>query len=78
MKKVNKSKNPSVQQMLNMASNLRDKFNKASTVEIKAWCFSSGTNEAAYRLYVADNISEDFDFWFELQAYYFFKMEEAS
>ena len=81
MKKVNKSKNPSVQQMLNMASNLREKFYVPSTIEVVAWHYDSDSpnpNRMKYRLYVADRHSKDFDNWITLQGYYFTLMEEES
>ena len=79
MKRVYKSKNPSVQQMLNMTSNLTEKFGKSSAIEVNAWQFAhKDDNKARYRIYVEDNVSIDFDFWFELQAYYFGLMGDVT
>lgn len=74
MKRVSKSKEPSVRHMLNMASNLKEKFNKPSLIKIDCWHYSgsgSNQNRAKYNLYIENKISIDFDFWYELQAYYF-------
>jgi len=65
MKIVRKSKNPSIQQMLRMASNLKEKFDKCSMVQADAWHFSSGTpsNKPCYYLYVEGIISTYHDSW---------------
>ena len=76
MKRVNKSKNPTIQQMLSMASNLRKKFNKPSSVHVVAWDFMSKMlpNRMKYRVYVENSISMNFDSWNETMDYYFFIM----
>jgi len=81
MKKVNKSKEPTLKQMLNMASNLREKFGKPSAIEINAWDYNTSednTNKTNFCLYIESKHSIDFDFWYELQGYYFGLMEDTN
>ena len=76
MKMVRRSKDPTVQQLLNMAANLRKKFNKSSLVKVEAWHHIAGrAGEVGYRIYVEDTISENFKSWKDCQSYYFNIME---
>lgn len=77
MKKIGKSKNPSVRQMLNMASNLEEKFGKCSMVQVNAWHFSSGLtpNRPSYSIYVENILCTYHDSWKETLERYFSVME---
>ena len=74
MKKVNYSKEPTVKQMLNMASNLYNKLHHFSNVSINAWDEEMRQRDS-YRLYVEDTHSITFNSWKELQDKYFELME---
>lgn len=72
--KVNKSKSPTLKQLLNMAANLKEKFNKPACVEIKAWQFDSNrsnANRATFNIYAADLCSIYLESWSECQDKYF-------
>ena len=71
MKRIGKSKEPTVRQMLNMASNLKEKFKKYSTITSHSMSYSSGDSKHEFCLYVADKYRRCFDSWPKLQAYYF-------
>lgn len=76
MKRIQRSKEPSVRQMLNMARNLREKFGKASLIEIKTWAYSSSNNKPQYNLYVEDIHNIDFKTWKACQDKYFELMKK--
>jgi hypothetical protein len=71
MKVVKPTKSPSVQQLLNMAINLKEKFNKASMVEVKAWKFNSDKSEVSYRIYVENKLYFNYIAWQFCQDKYF-------
>lgn len=73
MKAIRRSKSPTTKQLLIMASNLREKFNKPSMIEIDAWSNMMDLGPREYyrfRMYVEDNISSNFDSWEKLQLAY--------
>jgi hypothetical protein len=76
-KKVTRTKDPTVLQLLNMSSNLNKKFNNAhSSIEVVGQTFSSGTHEAKYQIYIASKVCKFFKSWKECQDAYFLLMEE--
>ena len=72
MHKVNRSKEPSVRQMLNMAENLREKYNVFVTVEAsgKAHC-TSWISLYKFTIYMSDRGHEESKTWKECQDKYF-------
>ena len=74
MKEVKVTKSPTLLQMLNMASNLKEKFFVPSNISITAWHFSGDSpdsNKCLYRLYVESIHSLYPESWEELQNTYF-------
>jgi len=51
MRKISRI-NPTPKSLLNMALNLRDKFNKPTSVEIEAWGHRPGHSRIEYKIYV--------------------------
>jgi len=77
MKRINKSKNPTTQQMLNMATNLREKFKDCVTVDIVAWAFfPSNRDEIKYKIYIADVHYKTYKTWPDTLNDYFKLMED--
>jgi hypothetical protein len=53
MRRVNRSKESTPKQMLNMAINLEEKYGCAATVQLDAWSFHlTNSNELKYRIWI--------------------------
>ena len=76
MKIVRRSKNPTVRQMLNMASNLEEKSNKPSMVEMCAWKYTTGESNV-YWIYIEDTLNDRFEDWGKTLDCYFSIMEKS-
>lgn len=63
MARVYNSKEPTAKQMLNMASNLKNRFNKPALIQVNAWHLSSNKREVTYNLYVEDTENGNFHDW---------------
>jgi len=74
MKAVKRTTIPTIKQMQNMASNLEEKFNNASTIDISIW---SSKSIKPYQLYVAYTHNLNFTSWKSLQDKYFEIMEDV-
>ena len=59
-------------QMLRMAKNLQALYRKYCRISASGKCFSTGTEEITYGLYLADitNATDNFEDWTDLMAYY--------
>lgn len=81
MKVVKVTKTPTVHTMLNMAANLKEKYNRSSCVVIHAWNFTSqgspADNRANYDIYVEGIDSSYQNSWAKCQDAYFKLMEET-
>lgn len=75
MKRVQRSKEPSLRQLLNMASNLREKFRCPCSVEISAWHYDytgDRSNRHVFGIWIAARGRHyEFDSWKECQDKYF-------
>jgi len=73
MKKVIRTQSLSTVQMANMASNLQEKFNKATNIKFHIWRYrASDPPEGMYDLYVEDYVSTyNLKSWHILQTEYF-------
>lgn len=75
MKKVTRTKKPSIPQMSNMAFNLHEKFKEWATVQVSCSLYFSGDLNLQYWL-SGQKIEGDFyDSWKEVQDKYFELME---
>ena len=66
MKRIGNSKEPNIQQMLNMASNLRERFRRPASIKMEAWHFNIPdyeSNVARYGIYIAHLIYGDYKTW---------------
>ena len=78
MKQVKKSKEPTLKQLLNMAANLQEKFDKAVAMGIDAWHYSTigdDANRANFGIYVEDREDKSFKSWEDCFDYYLYLME---
>ena len=73
MKRISNSKEPTVQQMLSMASNLREKFNRPTKIKIETWDFNIPDFESLvvrYEIYIEHLINKEYKTWPETIAAY--------
>ena len=66
MKKVKRTKQPTLRQMLNMASNLQNKYKLFSSVEVHTVVFSSGDEKINYWLSTQGVFGEFLSSWKEV------------
>lgn len=72
MKRIQRSKEPTVRQMLNMTVNLKEKYNKYASLSIWTRSYDNIPDTATdYNLYIADTDSWDFKTWEAYQDKYF-------
>lgn len=78
MKRVYKSKEPSVNQMTRMAANLERKLGQPAKVQVEVWKMSQNDGPSIYyQLYLLNEKHEEFDNWPELQDRYFSIMKDG-
>lgn len=71
MIEVKKTKHVTLQQLSNMAANLREKFNTTAVVEITSYAFhSTNNNRIDFRVYVESLVNKTWLTWVDLQACY--------
>ena len=76
-KKVNRSKSPTVKQMLDMASNLRRRSGKSAQIEINCWHMTHKKDpHLSFFFYIEGIESHTFDSWKETQDKYFELMSD--
>jgi len=75
MRKVKRTKEPTLKQMQNMSLNLEDKFNKPSLIHLYVWG-KSRYESVYFSLYVEDTYNNKAWTWSALQDNYFTVMEE--
>ncbi len=78
IKEVERSSEPSIQQMLDMAENLRSKYNEFCVVKAEARAFDeSGTLDYEFAIYIARKVGHlEFKTWPTLQDKYFELMSD--
>lgn len=75
-KRVTRTKFPTATQLLNMAINLRSKYNKASLIEIDSWGYlCQEAPELRFRIYIEDIVSNYYRSWQACLNAYFKLME---
>ena len=75
MKKVTRTKEPTLKQISNMSSNLHEKYKDSVSVEVKA---PSYYNNIIYTLYISKSMFiKDYNSWKECQDAYLKLMEDA-
>jgi len=62
MKRIGNSKEPNARQMLNMALNFREKFNKPAMIEVDAWAFTVN-KKVVYYLYIESMHTSNHETW---------------
>lgn len=78
MKAIRRTKRPTLIQMQNMASNLREKYNKAAMVEVDAWSHpisDTRANYLKYRIWVDLVAFDECILWDKCFAFYKHLME---
>lgn len=78
MKRVQKSNEPTIRQLLNMAANLREKTQSSTLIEIETWDFQTENKEQTFRIYSDSGTNEKFKSWRECQDYYFSIMRKSN
>ena len=85
MKRVCKSKSPTINQLKRMSFNLREKFNESASIDIEVFVYSISDRkilpDVKYRIYIADTkkhgcINMHFFQWLDCQQKYFELMKE--
>ena len=83
MKKVTRTKNPSITQATNMALNLKEKFNRTFAVLIGSWTSPDFVSYVKYQISMLPGLGNasctifDFNSWNELLSWYLKVMEEG-
>ena len=76
MKRIGNSKEPTIQRMLDIASNLREKFHKYFAIQLSTDAYSSGNTVYQFWCYEENRGGEHLDSWAEVLAWYRGRMNE--
>lgn len=78
MKKVKDTKNPTIKQMSSMSENLREKFNKYSSIDLSVGTYTyTKLAKLKCSIYVENKHCIEFEFWQELLSFYHKLMEKV-